>query len=56
MDEMDDGPEVGDIILVVCVGSTGFVVRLFVLYDLMTLSVKMKFFEGQSRWLKKDRI
>ena len=24
--------------------------------DLMTLSVKMKFFEWQSRWLKKDRI
>ena len=23
---------------------------------LMTLSVKMKFFEWQSRWLKKDRI
>jgi len=22
----------------------------------VTLSVKMKFFEGQSRWLKKDRI
>ena len=22
----------------------------------MTLSVKMKFFEWQSRWLKKDRI
>ena len=24
--------------------------------DLMTLSVRMKFFEWQSRWSKKDRI
>jgi len=39
MDEMDDGPEVGDIILVVCVGSTGFVVRLFVLYPVTLVCV-----------------